>query len=58
MDQESIDTVFSIAICQMEIETLFPTIFDVPSVDSINVFDCRLSGVVALGIAFIAILRT
>ena len=41
--QKSLETVFSIAIWQSK--TLFLTLFLSTFVDSINVFVCRLSGV-------------
>ena len=49
VDQKSIETVFSIAICRptgdkWQSKTLFLSIFDPCS--SLVVFDCRLSGVV------------
>ena len=49
-DQKSLETVFSIAICRQSVDkwqskTLFLMIFVSTFVDSINVFDCRLSGV-------------
>ena len=50
MDQKSLETVFLIAICcqsgdKWQSKTLFLAIVDLRLLDSINVFDCRLSGV-------------
>ena len=49
-DRKSLEIDFSIAICRpigdkCQSETLFLSIFLSTFVDSINVFDCRLSGV-------------
>ena len=46
-----LETVFAIAICRQsgykwQWKTLFLTIFDLPFIDIINVFYCRLSGVI------------
>ena len=51
VDQKSIETVFSIAICRptgdkWQSKTLFITIFDVHSSIVDSVFDCRLSRVI------------
>ena len=53
VDQKSIETVFSIAICRhtgdkWESKTLFLSIFDPRSSIVDNVFDCRLPGVVSV----------
>ena len=53
MDQKSLETVFSLVICRQsgnkwQSKTLFLMIFLSTFVDSINVIECRLSGVMML----------
>ena len=53
IDQKSIETVFSIAIChhtgdKWQSKTLFLSIFDARSLIVDNVFDCRLPGVLLI----------
>ena len=46
VDEKSLETVFLIAIWQSK--TLFLTIFLSSFIESINFFDCRLSGVILI----------